>query len=278
MIPGAKRAPSKRRTATSAAANIASRCPPWWETPWAVAGGLIALVGVFLGVVRLRTRALEADRKRLEAAVADRSRELAAANRELQEASFTDPLTGLRNRRYFDIAVVEDCSRAIRAYREAGSDVAPQRRDVLFFAIDFDHFKDINDRYGHEAGDRVLENAAARLSGVARKSDMLIRWGGEEFLLVARDETRGNADALARRVLEAISAEPFRVAQGHEVRVTCSIGWAPFPLDPREPEKVPYQEVLRLADRALYRAKDTGRNRIVGYTSSRGEAIVTEGV
>jgi diguanylate cyclase (GGDEF)-like protein len=252
--------------------------PPWWETPWAVSGALLALAGGFFGVVRLRTRALEADRRRLEAAVADRSRELAAANRELQEASFTDPLTGLRNRRYFDIAVVEDCSRAIRAYREAGSDGAPQRRDVLFFAIDFDHFKDVNDRYGHEAGDRVLENAAARLSGVARKSDMLIRWGGEEFLLVARDEMRANADALARRILEAISFEPFRVSQGHEVRVTCSIGWAPFPLDPREPEKVPYQEVLRLADRALYRAKETGRNRVVGFTSVRGEAIVTEGV
>jgi diguanylate cyclase (GGDEF)-like protein len=237
--------------------------PAWWERWWARGGAVAALILLGLGLVRLRTRALEADRNRLEAAVAARSSELAAANRELEEASTTDPLTKLRNRRYFSMVVEEDARRALRAYRGTGgprSGAAPDHRDLIFYVLDLDHFKSVNDRFGHDAGDRVLIEAAARLRRVARQSDLVMRWGGEEFLIVSRDAERGNGSVLARRLLEALAAEPFDAGEGAAVPLTGSVGWAPYPWEPNEPEASTHEDVLRLADRALYAAKADGRN------------------
>ena len=211
--------------------------PAWWERWWARGGALAALVLLGVSAVRMRTRALESDRNRLEAAVAARSSELAAANRELEEASTTDPLTKLRNRRYFSMVIEEDARRALRAYRgPGGGGSAQDRRDLVFYVLDLDHFKSINDRLGHDAGDLVLIEAAARLRRVARQSDLVMRWGGEEFLIVSRDADRGNGSILARRLLEALAAEPFDAGEGATVRLTGSVGWAAYPWSPDEPD------------------------------------------
>ena len=259
--------------AISAAGGVSPRpaiwsfriAPAWWERWWARGGAAAVLALLGLCAVRLRTRALEADRRRLEAAVAARSSELAAANRELEEVSTTDPLTKLRNRRYFSMVVEEDARRALRAYRGALDSRlgAPDHRDLIFYVLDLDHFKSVNDRYGHDAGDRVLSEAAGRLRGVARQSDLVVRWGGEEFLILSRDAARADAHALAGRMLEALASEPFDVGEGTTLRMTGSIGWAPYPWNPDEADAATHEEVLRLADRALYAAKAGGRNRAV---------------
>ena len=237
--------------------------PAWWQRIWARAGALALVLLAAAGAVSLRTRSLEADRRRLEAAVAERSAELAAANRELEVASTTDPLTHLRNRRYFSMVIDEDVRRACRAHHASASTPAGQR-DLVFSILDLDHFKSINDLYGHDAGDRVLIEVAERLRQVARQSDLLIRWGGEEFLVMSRDSDRTEASVLARRILEALANGPFDVGEGRAVRLTGSVGWAPFPWDPARPEAHSFEEVLRVADRALYDAKERGRNQSVG--------------
>jgi diguanylate cyclase (GGDEF)-like protein len=168
--------------------------PPWWETAWARLGVAALILTVGAGLVRLRTRALDADRRRLEEAVSGRNADLARANKQLEEASVRDPLTQLHNRRYFTEVVAENVRRVMRAYAggERGDEVANQ--DLVFFLVDVDHFKEVNDRHGHPVGDRFLVTLAARLSGVLRDSDLVVRWGGEEFLIVARETERAEAE------------------------------------------------------------------------------------
>jgi diguanylate cyclase (GGDEF)-like protein len=127
--------------------------------------------------------------------------------------------------------------------------------------IDVDHFKRINDTHGHAAGDAVLEEAARRLRAALRDDDMIVRWGGEEFLVVAQAIASDAADALAQRLLNAISGEPV-MYEGRRIAVTASIGFATFPIAPT-PIAVAWERAIRLVDTAMYLAKDTGRNR--GY-------------
>jgi len=235
---------------------------PWWQrwlTEIVGTGGVVLLAW---GVLWRRYRDRR-ENERLERAVADRSAELAQANRELQEASLSDPLTGLRNRRFFQSMIGADASQAVRAYR--GSEVyGRDHRDLIFFLVDIDHFKDVNDEYGHDAGDRVLVQFAQRLNRVVRESDFLIRWGGEEFLIVCRAAERNDGALLASRILKAINGVEFDLGNERRLARSCSVGWAAFPWLPPAFSNLPVDEVLRLADRGLYLAKQQGRNQAVG--------------
>jgi len=142
--------------------------------------------------------------------------------------------------------------------------------------IDADNFKEVNDRYGHDVGDKVLVEMAQRLSSSIRHSDVLVRWGGEEFLIVSRYTDRTNAEWLAQRVLSAVGDKPFSLTpSGDSFHRTCSLGWAAFPWFPHNPRAVSYEEVLTLADRALHRAKESGRNCAVGMLAATGKVPAT---
>lgn len=244
---------------------------PWWQTSWMEmgAGGVALLIWATLWS-RYRDRR---ENERLERAVAERSAELAQANRELQEVSLSDPLTGLRNRRFFQSMIPADASQAVRAYR--GSEVyGRDHRDLMFFLVDIDHFKDVNDEYGHDAGDRVLVQIAQRLSRVVRESDFLIRWGGEEFLVVFRAAERNDGALLAGRILKAINSLEFDLGNERRLARSCSVGWAAFPWLPPACSDLSVEEVLRLADRGLYLAKQGGRNQAVGMVPATNAPVI----
>ncbi len=192
--------------------------------------------------------------------------ELKHANQVLEEASMTDPLTGVRNRRFFSATAEGDVAQTLRAFVE-GRDRST--RDLVFYLIDMDNFKEVNDLYGHCAGDSVLVETARRLESVMRDSDVLVRWGGEEFLIVCRFTDRREADALALRVRQVIRAEPFRVSASLAIRRTCSIGWAAFPWLEDNVDAMGYEDVLNLADRALCQAKQAGKDQAIGMTPSQ---------
>jgi diguanylate cyclase (GGDEF)-like protein len=250
------------------AAFAFSVMPPWWETLWARAAAVVLILGVGAAFIRLRTRALDADRRRLEEAVTSRSAELAAANRQLQEASVRDPLTHLHNRRYLTEVVAENVKRVLRAYAGAVRGEPVRNEDLVFFLVDVDHFKDVNDQHGHPVGDRMLVALAERLTSVVRDSDLVVRWGGEEFLIVARESDRSEAEQVAGRILEAVGGQPFEPGEGLRLRRTCSIGWAALPWIRDEPAAVSWEETLVLVDRALYLAKRSGRNQAIGVMPS----------
>jgi diguanylate cyclase (GGDEF)-like protein len=216
---------------------------------------LMLLSAFIYSVSFFRTRSVRADRKRLEEAVAARSAELARANRELEEAAVTDPLTKVRNRRFFQMIVDTDVERVIRA-----------GEDLLLYLVDIDHFKRINDSFGHLGGDLVLRQVATRLGSVIRASDTLIRWGGEEFLIIARGTRREDGEVLARRILSAIGSEPYELDGEQTLRCTCSVGWSAFPWLPSQPQSMSISDLIHMVDQGLYVAKQSGRNQAVGVT------------
>jgi len=133
-----------------------------------------------------------------------------------------------------------------------------------------DFFKQVNDVHGHPAGDRLLQRVAERLSMVVRKSDVLVRWGGEEFLIMSRSTDPAGTPAFCDRILDVMAAEAFDLGHGVSVRKTCSVGWAPFPWSRGAYEAICAEEAIELADTALYRAKAGGRNQGVGILPGDG--------
>jgi diguanylate cyclase (GGDEF)-like protein len=248
--------------------------PAPWLTFWAIALYAAALIGLGYGASHVKTLARRA--ATLETEVAERTRELAAANHQLELASLTDPLTGLSNRRFLGVSIEPDVRQAVRnalSAREANE----RNADLIFYFLDVDHFKQLNDRAGHAAGDQVLVEIAGRLREAARDTDAVLRWGGEEFLVVSRWTDRRIGEALAERLLDAVAGAPFAIGPGAGERVTCSVGWAPYPWRPESPDAVHYEQVMSLADRALYLAKREGRNRAVGVLPGADGTLVPEG-
>lgn len=194
------------------------------------------------------------------------SLELQRKNLELQEISFTDVLTGIWNRRYLEEILTAEAGQVLRNYQRAqgGAIRRLDHRDLVFIMVDVDFFKQVNDRHGHPAGDRLLQLVAQRLSTVVRRSDVLVRWGGEEFLIMSRSTDPAGTPAFCSRVLEVMASEPFDLGHGISVGKTCSIGWAPYPWSRNAYEAICAEEVIALADTALYRAKALGRNQGIG--------------
>jgi diguanylate cyclase (GGDEF)-like protein len=194
------------------------------------------------------------------------SLELQRKNLELQEISFTDALTGVWNRRYLEEIITSEAGQVLRNYERVRSEDIRKvdHRDLVFIMVDVDFFKQVNDVHGHPTGDRLLQRVAERLGQVVRKSDVLVRWGGEEFLIMSRSADPSGTPAFCQRILETVASEPFDLGYGIHVRKTCSVGWAPFPWSRSAYEAVCAEEVIELADAALYRAKAAGRNRGIG--------------
>jgi diguanylate cyclase (GGDEF)-like protein len=201
-----------------------------------------------------------------QAELLDKNLELEKAYEALEEVSLTDQLTGLRNRRFFLQHVDADVRLSLRRYDEPahqqggqGSDAA-DAKDLVFFMVDLDHFKDVNDRHGHAAGDAVLVQMQERLREVFRESDYLVRWGGEEFLVLARATRRDEAKVVAERIRHAVADREFLLPDGERIHKSCSIGFACFPFVPDAPRLLSWSEVVELADQALYLAKHNGRD------------------
>ena len=200
--------------------------------------------------------------------------ELAESSRILEQASITDSLTGCHNRRFLDAALPVEASRALRL-----SQTAPEGRsnDLVFFLIDLDDFKQVNDRHGHGMGDRVLVAIANRIKSVIRKSDVLVRWGGDEFLVLSCNFDRDEASRFCGRILDVIEA-PITTgsSKSPSIHQTCSIGWAAYPWTSSRPDELEFEAVLGLADQALYRAKSSGKNQGVGIMPSGSGNVIFE--
>jgi len=178
----------------------------------------------------------------LEQIVGERTRELVEKNQALERLSITDRLTGLYNRVRLEAILEEEFARAER-YRTSFSLVM----------VDVDHFKLVNDNFGHEAGDQVLIDFAKILHDHVRRADVVGRWGGEEFLVICREAPLDVAKAVAEKLRQIVDEHDFP-AVGHK---TSSFGVAAYA--PGDTIK----SIMQRADAALYRAKSQGRNRVV---------------
>ncbi len=178
------------------------------------------------------------------------TRSLQEKVRSLEEMAYVDGLTWLFNRRYFDLALAAEIARADR-----------QQVPLALLIVDVDHFKHINDTYGHDAGDRVLCQVSEIIRQSARRSDIVARFGGEEFTLILPGTARDAALQVAERLRHLIEETTLYLGddrnEAQAVRMTVSGGLAA--LGPNRTA----QDLIKEADRALYRAKETGRNRIM---------------
>jgi diguanylate cyclase (GGDEF)-like protein len=179
--------------------------------------------------------------------------------RKLEEQSITDSLTNLKNRRFFDERLQEEFRRAQR-YGDY----------LALIMVDLDHFKRVNDRFGHPAGDEVLREAASLIRASLRDPDICARYGGEEFAVILPKTHMQGALAVAERIWRAIGAKEFLVGPGEDgpapraTQVTASIGVAFYP----SKDINSADRLLRFADQALYQAKKSGRNTICLYQAA----------
>ncbi|MGB3392925.1 MAG: GGDEF domain-containing protein [Stenotrophomonas sp.] len=211
----------------------------WRQRMWAALALVLALAAVMLAQWLARSRQTN---RRLSGDVAT-----------LAAQSLHDPLTGLFNRRRGQ-ALLEQYDRAMHKARH-GAAPAPVFGLLL---LDLDHFKRVNDTYGHAFGDGVLVEVAQRLSRLRRTHDAVMRWGGEEFLLLLPDVRADALPALAERILQAIGDAPIDI-DGNTLRVTASLGCLVAPFGANTDTAT----LLELADQALYQAKAGGRNRAI---------------
>lgn len=173
----------------------------------------------------------------------------------LANLGLTDPLTEVNNRRFFDQRLEEEIMRTMRG-----------KAPLACLLIDVDHFKRINDTYGHQAGDSVLRQVAAVLRQHLRGQDVLARYGGEEFVALLSAASLKRAEVIAERIRMALEQRVFPLDRGDTLQITASIGVSVLDPQQRQGEfKRLGVELVEHADQALYRAKETGRNRVVAF-------------
>lgn len=196
----------------------------------------------------LREHASKTQAQLSQQALTEEKDRLEAQNRALQSQATLDPLTGLFNRKYLDEAVAREANRAQR-----------QAQPIAVLFVDVDHFKRLNDTYGHPFGDHVLKQIAARVKESTRVTDILARYGGEEFVILVHQPTERGIAALTERIRARVAAEPFTLRE-QSVQVTCSLGSA-IAIPGRRDRNIG-DRLITAADQALYRAKAEGRNRV----------------
>jgi diguanylate cyclase (GGDEF)-like protein len=258
--------------------------PPPWKSRWAYASYFLLILSLVSAVARIETNKLKQaamQRKELERQVQLRTQELAERNLELEQlttqlekASVTDPLTGLNNRRHLHQYLESEVASLHRYNKdqhwESGSSPALDLSPGLAFTmIDLDGFKPINDAYGHHAGDLALKQVRDILKNCCRKSDTLVRWGGDEFFIVGRHASRLGAEKLAERIRTELANHQFQVGGGHVARLSGSIGLTMFPFALHKPQQLSWEQVITIADQAAYLAKENGRNAWVGLYGTR---------
>lgn len=230
---------------------------PWWATWPLILGYTVSVIALPYSLNKLRYRYLLKRQKRLEALVDERTQEMRAAQSALELQARQDGLTKLMNRRTAEASV----SRLLEKLARADYDGGPRSATMALF--DVDHFKSINDTFGHGIGDEILAGIGERLLRTKRPEEIIGRHGGEEFLIVVQGEFAEARDRIAR-LLAALSDVPFETKVG-ALSIGCSAGIART-----SPEEI-WADTLERADQALYKAKIEGRGRIVVSVQDRDD-------
>jgi diguanylate cyclase (GGDEF)-like protein len=195
--------------------------------------------------IKRQIKELNAHREILEQEVRERTKDLELANKKLELISKTDELTGLPNRREMNETIANEMGRSARTHKP-----------FCFIFIDIDHFKNINDTYGHACGDIILKAVAQTIRGLLRKYDVFARYGGEEFLTLLPETDLAGAEVVAERFRKQIEKMTVRYAD-FTIKITITLGVARFD------ERLGADRSIQMADKALYQGKEGGRNRVI---------------
>jgi diguanylate cyclase (GGDEF)-like protein len=249
--------------------------PAWYQTKLAFSISLLILIGFIVAIVKWRLWRVNKEKKNLEILVTQRTQELLHSKHMLEEQSLTDHLTGLRNRRYLNLCIEKEITQVKQAYNvlvQAQYKREQQSIDMVFMMVDLDHFKSVNDTYGHAAGDVTITTTTNALRKAIRETDTIIRWGGEEFLIMARNTNFNEAVILAERIRSSVEQLAIELPDAQVLHKTCSIGFTNFPFIPNAIDAFTWEQVVDIADQCLYAAKRNGRNAWVGLLFVGDEA------
>ena len=241
--------------------------PPPWKTWWAYSIYGLMLLGLVWYFIRSQRQQVIIERKmnrQLEDIVSVRTGELGQKNKALNEAlenlekvSLTDQLTGANNRRFLSKFIVYELAKLKREHFDTQLD-SPS--NLGFIMLDIDDFKSVNDTHGHDAGDQVLIQLVEVITRTCREADWVVRWGGEEFVVVAKFSNRDELHSLAERIRNNIAETEFNLGNDQTIQRTVSMGIASYPFLKKQFDALSWEQTLSLADLALYAAKDSGRN------------------
>ncbi|MBW2062403.1 MAG: diguanylate cyclase [Deltaproteobacteria bacterium] len=228
------------------------------ETPELVERASVAGVGAYMVKppnAREMERAITIAMARFDDMIKLRSMagELVKANEQLERLSITDGLTGLYNHRHLVKMLESEFTRSIR-----------YNRNLSLLMIDIDHFKRVNDNYGHPCGDLILQDIARLLQNQVRSTDLVARYGGEEITVLLPELGISSTLEVAEKLRQEIEKYPFK-CEGKSLTVTVSIGAAAY----REKNMQSWKQLLNAADQALYLAKASGRNKVIVYSDSK---------
>lgn len=206
--------------------------------------------------------------EKLEEKVAERTKQLELVNDELKELALHDPLTKLHNRRYvyeYVNLVSENFIKAKNAVHlnKQKRDQSVENNVLGVYLVDIDHFKKVNDVYGHKTGDKVLILVAESLRNLIRGDDFIIRWGGEEFLIILNKTKVEYLKVFAEKILKCIAEITIKLPNNKLISKTCSVGFTNLPFESHMPNLINLEQTINIADVALYKAKNAGRNRAV---------------
>jgi diguanylate cyclase (GGDEF)-like protein len=242
-----------------------TQLPYWHQTLWfkiLAALSLITLVGLFF---QLRILHLERRQKVLQQLVAEKTHELEEKNKKLEAVSLSDQLTNTNNRHFFARFMPQEIK---QLHRKRFGENGNKNEYIGFIVLDMDFFKQVNDNYGHNAGDTVLAQLGKIIKGTVREQDWVIRWGGEEFLIVCRSTTLPELKKLAERIRIAINHHDFVIDSDMVLKKTCSIGLSIYPFADENESLLSAEETIDIADSAMYIAKTNGRNAWVSIESA----------
>ncbi|MCU7555366.1 diguanylate cyclase [Alteromonas sp. ASW11-19] len=250
--------------------------PPVWRTWWAYT--LYGIVGLLLLTVLILAYRRKLKRARLyhqelENEVGRRTKELTDLNEQLYTANTSDSLSGLKNRIYL-LSILEkevaDIQRQIfKAKKEGNPDLSVGPR-VFFLMIDLDKFRAFNEKNDKRTGDKVIQEVGELLSDFFRTSDTVVRWGGDQFLVVGQVDDVREVNRIADRLQQRIKSHPFKNKKGSTCSITCSLGFSLYPFYPSQPEAMDWQHVQKIASQAMLISKRVGRDTWTGVREGQG--------
>ncbi len=224
--------------------------PPWGASILATAFAIYAVAVFAISLDQRRTRRIAIE-----------------LGLQLSDLVVRDTLTKLHNRRFLQEFMTAESARIERDARDLAQGRQPVKDAAMgIYMLDLDYFKQVNDTHGHAAGDAVLKQTAEALIRAMRKSDHLVRWGGEEFVVAAWVKETEHVRIVAEKLRRAIEVKEFTLPDGQTLKKTVSVGYCSMPFSIGNPRLPTWEQVLSLADAALYLAKAEGRNRWVGVT------------
>ena len=251
--------------------------PAPWFTWWAYSLYTIALLMIIAALVNKQAQKLRQQKensRQLENLVeertselADRNQQLLSLNNKLQQASITDSLTGLKNRRYLQEITLKQTAEIDREFEVAK--LHGKQRRMFFGMIDLNKLKMLNDTYGHEIGDKAIVHIANILTQECRLTDTIVRWGGDEFMVLGHVHDEITLERIAERIRSTVESTPMMIDDEQSVQLSCAIGLTFYPFCAHLPKLLNWEQITAIADRAMYLAKEYKLNDWVAIFSRK---------